>query len=63
MRLGDLVRTKPAFLHCRGVGLVLRVRTGANAGTDKNVVEVMWPDEDRIDWHAGSVLEMINESA
>jgi len=62
MKVGDMVKIKgfgDESFRVRGVGLVLRRRGGANAGPDKSVVEVMWPNINRFEWHAGSMLEAV----
>jgi|6_EtaG_2_1085325.scaffolds.fasta_scaffold05912_2 hypothetical protein len=62
MKPGDLVKIKgfgDESFRVRGVGLVLRRRIGANAGTDRSVIEVMWPNINRFEWHAGCMLEVV----
>ena len=64
MNIGDLVKIKgfgDESFRARGVGLVLRTRRGAAAGADKSVIEVMWTGIDRIEWHAGCMLEDVHE--
>ena len=71
MKPGDLVKMKEfgddfvtmenGRRQARGVGIVLRRRMGANAGADKSVIEVMWPNLNRFEWHAGCVLEDVHE--
>ena len=64
MKVGDLVKIKgfgDESFRARGLGLVLRRSTGASAGTDKSILEVMWTGIDRIEWHAGCMLENAHE--
>lgn len=60
MKVGDMVKMKYGFHARRGTGLILRLRQGAVVGTDKSIIEVMWPDTGAIDWHSNHVLEVIS---
>ena len=69
MRVGDLVKLDPAAYKISepaprstvefGVGVVLRVITGGSHRKNPSA-EVMWPSLDRIEWHAGPVLEIVS---
>lgn len=59
MRAGDLVVYRDFWKKFdRGAGIVLQVRTGSNAGPDKRVAQVAWPEE-KPGWHAACVLEVV----
>jgi len=59
MRAGDLVVYRHFWTkYDRGAGIVLQVRTGVNAGPDKRVVQVSWPEE-KPRWHAACTLEVV----
>jgi hypothetical protein len=63
MKVGDLVLRKFELSDSTSgtvPGLVIRCRTGANAGIDKSVVEVMWSSLNKSSWHAGCVLEIVS---